>query len=503
MSISVCTRCLSRLQLAPARNALPITTSLTQTSSLHTTASLQAAAPPGPKHKLVYRNLRAPSYLKKRKQTKKLPAIGERRQQRNRIVLSNANALEVNGLEDLNLRNFSDEKSIGRVLAFDGQTIDKLREIRGFKKSQSWGVFRRPASLMRKEIVEIGQWMASGTKDARRVVVTGEKSSGKSVFLSQAMAMALMKGWVVINIPEAQEHTMNHFAYAPLPKTADSDTQLYSQATLAAAILERTAKANATVLAKIKPTNPPPKSLGIPSAEARTLHSIASFGAQDPNVAHEVFTYFLEELTQTRNAGAPPTLFTVDNLNYWMGPSKYRSADYKIVHAHQLAVVRSYLSLLFSGKQKLANGGLIMAATTGSNQPTYPSFDLLLKQVQASQQGIKPMDNSFPLPSPYQKVDSNALGLLDPAAGTEVMALQGVSKEDVGALMQYYVLSGVLKEDVSPENISEKWTLSGGGNVGELCRWGERARVDPEKLVTRFGTNEGVKVGQGEHRPRG
>ena len=296
---------------------------------------------------------------------------------------------------------------------------------------------------------------------------------------------------------------MNHFAYAPVPKTKDTDVQMYTQPTLAASLLSRTANANAAVLSKLKPNTPPPESARVPSASANNLHTIAKYGADHPSAAHDIFTYLLKELTTAGKEHRPPVLFTVDNLNHWMGPSKYKSAEFETVHSHQLTMIHTYLDLLFSAKKPLANGGLILAATSGSNVPTNPSFDLLLKQVKAAQQGKQPTDKNFPLPNPYQKVDSRPLNLLDPAAGTQLMPLQGVSKAEAAQLMQYYVLSGVLKESVTPESISEKWTLSGGGNVGEICRWGEKARLDPEKLVTKFGTNEGIKIGQGEHRPRG
>lgn len=506
MSIPVCTRCFSRMRISSTRLIVPATTSLLQTSSYHTSASLRAApgqSGGGPKHKVYYRNLRQPSYSSKRKQdSRKRPAVGERRQQRTRIVLSNPNALDVKGLDDLSLRTFNDDKSVGRILSFDGQTIDQLRESRAFKRSQSWGLFRKPATLIRGENVQIGQWMAQSGTDSRRIVVSGEGSSGKSVLLAQTMAMAFLKGWVVINIPDAQEYTINHFAYAPLPKEAKQDAQLYTQSTLTAAILERTAKANAAVLSQLTPNNPPPKSLQIPSAQAKTLHGIASWGAENPAVAHDTFTYLLTELTGPGNATRPPLLFAVDSLDHWMGLTKYRDSEYNLIHAHQLTVVRTFLDLLFSGKQKLANGGIIMAATTESNSPATPGFDVLLKQIKALREGTKPTDESFPLPGPYQKVDSRTLGLLNPSAGTELLSLGGVSKAELASLMKYFVLSGILKEDVTPETVSEKWSVSGGGNVGEFCRWGERARIDPEKLVTRFGTNEGVKIGQGEHRPR-
>ena len=61
---------------------------------------------------------------------------------------------------------------------------------------------------MRKESVEYGELIdeisergASAGKDVRRVLV-GDRGSGKSVMLLQALTMAMMKNWVVINIPD-------------------------------------------------------------------------------------------------------------------------------------------------------------------------------------------------------------------------------------------------------------------------------------------------------------
>lgn len=210
MSLSICTRCLGRLQLQSSRSALPSTTSLIRTSSFHTTSSNHAGQTRG--QKIVYRKIGGGAYKKKKREMKKLPAIGERRQQRMRIVLSNTNAVEVRGLQDMSARNLPSEATLGKILAFDDAIIDKLREVKGFKKTQSWSLFRRPATLVRKETVDLAEMIdgisraqrQDGKLETKRVLVSGERVSGKSVLLTQAMATAFLKGWVVINVPEGE-----------------------------------------------------------------------------------------------------------------------------------------------------------------------------------------------------------------------------------------------------------------------------------------------------------
>ena len=136
----------------------------------------------------------------------KKPAIGERKALRKRIVLSNTNALEVEGLKDISARSMTDESLRGQVLGIPESVWDKLRVVQAFKVAQGWSLFRRPAMLMRKDTLDMAkeiEGISRGTRDKtiRRVFV-GERGSGKTVMLLQAMTMAFLKGWVVINIPE-------------------------------------------------------------------------------------------------------------------------------------------------------------------------------------------------------------------------------------------------------------------------------------------------------------
>lgn len=85
--------------------------------------------------------------------------------------------------------------------------MDQLRAVEAFKTTQSWGLFQSPGTLMRRETVDMGKLIADmseegGSRKTVRRVLVGEKGSGKSMMLLQAMTMAFLKGWTVINLPE-------------------------------------------------------------------------------------------------------------------------------------------------------------------------------------------------------------------------------------------------------------------------------------------------------------
>lgn len=142
---------------------------------------------------------------KKRVDRPRPPAIGERRALRKRIILSNPNALEVTEMQDLSNENMADENLHGSVVGLPIKMLDQLRAVRAFKPTQGWSIFRRPATVMREETLELGRLFneITGSEDNTqnkgkvvRRIVTGAKGTGKSVHLLQATAMALTKNWV-------------------------------------------------------------------------------------------------------------------------------------------------------------------------------------------------------------------------------------------------------------------------------------------------------------------
>lgn len=132
------------------------------------------------------------------------PAPGERKAIRKRIVLSNSNALEVPTMVDMTAK--LDAAQVGTVIGLPGPLVDQLRAAEAFKTTQAWGLFRRPAMLIREESVEIAK-MIQEVQEAKKTSVTiidGGRGAGKSMMLLQAMATAFLKGWIVLHIPEGR-----------------------------------------------------------------------------------------------------------------------------------------------------------------------------------------------------------------------------------------------------------------------------------------------------------
>lgn len=210
MSQSMCSRCISRSYLAIEASTISSpTVNAVQRAAFSTTPSL-AANPPKKKGAVAKPASRQGTTLRlsknKRETTGRPPAPGERKALRKKIVLSNTNALEVKGLQELNTENGKAAKLAefeGQVLGLTDANVEALRALEAFKHTQAWNLFRRPATVIRKDTVEIAKALedAQSGKKAVKKVLFGEQGSGKTVLQLQAMAIALNKGWVVIHIP--------------------------------------------------------------------------------------------------------------------------------------------------------------------------------------------------------------------------------------------------------------------------------------------------------------
>jgi small subunit ribosomal protein S29 len=161
----------------------------------------QGGAPRKGQKTLKIKKDRTPRHVKKVDPTERLAF-------KNRIVLSNTNANEV-ALPDLDVDNMVAQDSIGKMFAIPGPIVDSLRAVGAFQRGQKWDTFRKPATLLRQEAWELGkliEQISAAEEDApsARKVIYGDKRTGKTVLLLQAMTMAFLKNWVVINIPECE-----------------------------------------------------------------------------------------------------------------------------------------------------------------------------------------------------------------------------------------------------------------------------------------------------------
>jgi hypothetical protein len=166
--------------------------------------------------------------------TGKRPAQGDRKAQRKRIILSNDNALEVSGLTDLNKDNVLSEENEGKVMGLPQEhVVDALRAVEAFKTTQGWSLFRRPAVLMRKEAIHLAKLFkevedsASGQqKKTLRRILCGERMSGKSTLLLQGLAMAFLRDWFVINLPEGRNNNSRRKTLADHLQPRTSSTHI-------------------------------------------------------------------------------------------------------------------------------------------------------------------------------------------------------------------------------------------------------------------------------------
>ncbi|UKZ77444.1 hypothetical protein TrVFT333_005165 [Trichoderma virens FT-333] len=356
----------------------------------------------------------------------KKPGPGERKAFRKRIQLSNNSALPVTGIESLEAQTMAREESGGKMFAVPDQVVDQLRALEAFKTTQTWNLFRKPHVLVRKETVELMSKLDASVekKEAFKCVLTGSRLSGKSLTLLQAMSHALLNEWVVIHIPEGQDLTNGNTEFSPVP---DTEPMQFTQPVYCLKLIQNIYKANKAVLEKTPLKMDWSRLTGL--KQGATLADLA--------------------LSAKESEFAWPTL-------------AYRDPSFNIVHAHELLLVRTFVDAL-SGKTKLPNGGAVIAATSENNTHYHPSQELVLSQLEAGQAG-----REVPKPNAYEKKYDDRV--YDALKNSQVIRLEGVSKDEARVLMEYWGASGMLRRALDSKAVAEKWALGGHGIVGEMER---------------------------------
>ncbi|UNI14554.1 hypothetical protein JDV02_001172 [Purpureocillium takamizusanense] len=447
-------RSLVRPSIPVSRRIYPI---VLAGASFSTGSTLSAAAPPPIKNRRDLPKKTKKTYKKNANIVAvKKPNPGERRAFRKRIQLSNNSALPVQGLDELSAETMVEDASKGKIFAIPDQVVDQLRTLEAFKTTQTWNLFRRPHFLVRQETVELMSRLRDSktNKEALKCVLTGSRLSGKSMAILQAMSHALLDGWVVIHIPEGQDLTNGNTEYSPIADT--TDPMQFAQPVYCFKLLQNIYKANKPVLEQFQLQKDWSKLTNL--KRGATLADLA-LSAKESEYAWPTIHALWTELTLP---GRPPVLFTLDGLAHINKISDYRDPSFNEVHAHDLVLVRMFVDAL-SGKTELPNGGAIIAATSENNSQHHPSQELVLSQLEAGQ-----ASKEIPKPNPYErKYDER---VYDALKNSFVMRLEGVSKEEARALMEYWGASGLVRDVLNARTVSQKWALGGHGNVGEMER---------------------------------
>lgn len=215
MSAPNCLRCLVRSAPAISASAsqhvsrLIAPIALSRTAPFSTTAPAAAAADKGGPtgHVRAGKKMKLGKFKKNKVADKTKPPLpGERKAYRKRITLSNDNAIPVPWLTDIGPGDLLDPGNVAKVLSLPEGVQDQLRACEAFKPTQCWNMFRKPSVLVRSETVDLmGRIQkAIAENQTARIVLTGEKVTGKSLLLLQAMAHAYVNDWIVIHVPDGQ-----------------------------------------------------------------------------------------------------------------------------------------------------------------------------------------------------------------------------------------------------------------------------------------------------------
>ena len=213
MASQCCWSCLSKLR--PSRG--PLFPSAPALRAHFSSTTARNAMPPkkkpfqsdGPKFR-VPTSAGAKSKTKPARQPRFTP--DEIRANQRPVALSNPNAIEVPGLQALSVEHVVDETSRGKVFALPPQFLEQLRSLGVFKPSQSWGLFKKPATLVRAETLELGKLVRGiggaeeGEMKGKSVtrIVSGLRNVGKTTHLLQALTLGLMNEWVVMHVPNGR-----------------------------------------------------------------------------------------------------------------------------------------------------------------------------------------------------------------------------------------------------------------------------------------------------------
>jgi small subunit ribosomal protein S29 len=286
---------------------------------------------------------------------------------------------------------------------------------------------------------------------------------------------------VPTNFDQGQDLTQGHTSYQP-----DESGKLYAQPQYAANLLNTIVKANEKVLSTMQISMK--HDLPMPVQSNISLARFAELGARDPEVAHQIYVALMKELSAPSKPDAgegqyrAPLLLGFDAIDHAMRLSKYLDANTNPIHAHDLAIVNTFARYM-TGENPLPNGGMVLAAVSESNRAASATMDFLLDTKHGVKTNwVEPRFNPHtgwkaePMPkwNPYAPFDERVGKCLESA---EAHKVEGLSKSEAKGLMEYYAMSGVLRSTITERLVSEKWSVSGGGIIGELERATVRMRI--------------------------
>lgn len=274
----------------------------------------------------------------------------------------------------------------------------------------------RDATLSILDIIDKGEKTGTSTKDAR-VVLTGDRGSGKSHLLLQAANYAAANKWIVLYVPRAISWVDSTTPYAYDPRT-----RTFQQPELALQTLGQFVEVNSAILRDANTQI----SSGIQNErlgnfpKGTPLLNLLGIGLKDQSLASEVLEVTLDVLGQQTEY---PVLIAIDDFQALFCISKYRDPQYQLIFAHHLTLARLMLEYA-CGKRTLAKGAIL-----GANSSTHTSFQEPLPLKEAL--GIIPVGAVSPYERRNKDIVAYASGLKGFSIPSKMQVGEAASMFDV------------------------------------------------------------------------
>lgn len=325
----------------------------------------------------------------------------------------------------------------GSIVQYDIPTRRSLSYFGSFQRDQHHELFRERTTMIREPTIELNKVLDAGCSapsSQNRLCLIGDRGVGKSTALAHAHALALLKGYVVVPVPYAQELVSGRTDALHNEKYG-----FFAQPMYVKRWMKRIAKGNKDVLQRVAV----PK--GLPSAQyeahspkmAENLYNFLLEGRRRRD-AFVIMDEFLQILSSSSSSSAvkvdnpPPVLFTLDELNAFCHQihSENRDTHNRPIYHGHLQVPKYFLRYL-SGEASFANG-VVIAATSGK-----------YRQNQTVPMGLGiGVANAQDLAFAGKKVFDNTLAAK--LSGVRPLAIHRYSEFETDQMLQLYRNAGLL-----------------------------------------------------------
>uniref|UniRef100_A0A060THR6 Small ribosomal subunit protein mS29 n=1 Tax=Blastobotrys adeninivorans TaxID=409370 RepID=A0A060THR6_BLAAD len=332
----------------------------------------------------------------------------------------------------------------GQVYCIPDKADAVLRVIGSYRRNQKYELFADRPTLVRESTTVPVANMIKGLKPSKdnRVCVLGPLGVGKSTTLTQAHALAVEQGYIVLHVPRPIE-----LVNGTTDAVYDDSLGHFAQPMYARRWLARIARANREMLSTLPVTMEHKVTAG---SKTQNLYELITQGRRKGPA--QTLAALVAELEAQTTA---PVLFTMDDINVFADHiySENRSTSNMPIYHGDLQVPHLFLEFL-AGKRTFAKGA-VMAAVSGSHRMN----ETILAGLSLTQ------------PSPYAKIDRYDPNLAASFRGVGVLEVPRYSAEEARASLEYWHQAQVIPEEILTESyISQKYFVSGNGNPRELLR---------------------------------